>query len=248
MARAYLRVMEWVASRAATRVIADAQAIADRFVNKYPRCAPCSFIAYGAEWVDESLVDPGVLARWELQPYRYALVVARPEPENHIEEIIRGYVLHGGAWPLVVVGGVTGATPYQRRLLAMASDKIRFVGGVYDAAQLQSLRVHAGCYLHGHSVGGTNPSLLEALACGNWVIAHDNPYNREVARDAAAYFKTPEQLAHHLSQWVGSADGQREERSRRARQIVARHYTWEGIVDAYETLMREECSASVVRA
>ena len=248
VARAYLRVMEWVASRAATRVIADAQAIADRFVNKYPRCAPCSFIAYGAEWVDESLVDPGVLARWELQPYRYALVVARPEPENHIEEIIRGYVLHGGAWPLVVVGGVTGATPYQRRLLAMASDKIRFVGGVYDAAQLQSLRVHAGCYLHGHSVGGTNPSLLEALACGNWVIAHDNPYNREVARDAAAYFKTPEQLAHHLSQWVGSADGQREERSRRARQIVARHYTWEGIVDAYETLMREECSASVVRA
>ena len=120
VARIYLRAMEWVASRAATRTIADAQAIADRFRSLYPRGAPCSFIAYGAELVQEA--QPAMLARWGLQPYRYLLVVARPEPENHIEEIIQGCLLHGGPWPLVVVGGVTGATAYQRRLLSMAGD------------------------------------------------------------------------------------------------------------------------------
>ena len=243
VARLYLRAMEWVASWVATRLIADAQAIANRFRKTYPKCVPCSFIAYGAELVQHEQADPAALAQWGLQPYRYMLVVARPEPENHILEIIQGYLLHGGEWPLVVVGSVTGATAYQQRLLAMASEKVRFVGGIYDPGQLQSLRVHAACYLHGHSVGGTNPSLLEALACGNWVFAHDNPYNREVARDTADYFETPEQLAQSLSRWAGSADAQRFERSHRARQVVAEHYTWDEIVDAYEALMRAECAA-----
>ena len=243
VARLYLRAMEWVASWVATRLIADAQAIANRFRKTYPKCVPCSFIAYGAELVQHEGADPAALAQWGLQPYRYMLVVARPEPENHILEIIQGYLLHGGEWPLVVVGSVTGATAYQQRLLAMASEKVRFVGGIYDPGQLQSLRVHAACYLHGHSVGGTNPSLLEALACGNWVFAHDNPYNREVARDTADYFETPEQLAQSLSRWAGSADAQRFERSHRARQVVAEHYTWDEIVDAYEALMRAECAA-----
>ncbi|WP_406626372.1 glycosyltransferase [Acidovorax sp. SDU_ACID1] len=96
--------------------------------------------------------------------------------------------------------------------------------------------------------GGTNPSLLEALACGNWVFAHDNPYNREVARDAAAYFDTPEQLARSLDQWAASTDGQRPERSRRARQRIAENYTWEGITDAYEALIRSECGARAAHA
>nr|WP_281399003.1 DUF1972 domain-containing protein [Paenacidovorax monticola] len=153
-ARAYLRSMEWVASRVATRVIADAKAIGQRFREVYPKGAPCSYIAYGAELVQDADVDPSLLAAWGLEPYRYMLVVARPEPENHILEIIQGYLLHGGDWPLVVVGNVTGATAYERRLLQLAGEKVRFVGGIYDAQQLKSLRVHAACYLHGHSVGG----------------------------------------------------------------------------------------------
>lgn len=236
-ARLYLRAMEWVASRTATRLIADAEAIARRFRAKYPHGAPSHCIAYGADLVHTA---PALLPQWNLEPYRYLLVVARPEPENHILEIIQGTMLHGGDWPLVVVGNVTGATPYQQHLLALAGDQVRFLGGIYDMAQLQSLRLHAAAYLHGHSVGGTNPSLLEALAAGNWVIAHDNPYNREVARDAAAYFATPEQLAERLDDWVRVADAERPEHSRRARQIVADHYTWDGITDAYEALMHKE--------
>lgn len=178
---------------------------------------------------------------WGLQPHRYLLVVARPEPENHLLEIIQGYMRHGGDWPLVIVGDVSGATPYQRQLKALASERVRFLGGIYDAGQLKSLRVHAACYLHGHSVGGTNPSLLEALACGNWVIAHDNPFNREVARDAADYFGTPEQLARSLDAVVAQGEALQPQRSQRARGIVADHYTWDAITDAYEALMRAEC-------
>jgi glycosyltransferase involved in cell wall biosynthesis len=240
-ARIYLRCMEWVASRVATRLIADAEAIAQRFRETYPKGAPSSFIAYGAELVQDRDVDPSVLSAWGLKPRRYMLVVARPEPENHILEIVQGYEMHGGDWPLVVVGDVSGATAYQQLLRQHASDRVRFVGGIYDTGQLASLRVHAACYLHGHSVGGTNPSLLEALACGNWVIAHDNPFNREVARDAADYFATPEQLARSLDLLVDQSDAMLPQRSQRARDIVAEHYTWDSIADAYEALMHSEC-------
>jgi glycosyltransferase involved in cell wall biosynthesis len=243
LARAYLRCMEWVAGKAATRLIADAQAIADRFRATYPRSAPSSFIAYGAELVQPGDVDVAALDAFGLESHRYLLIVARPEPENHILEIIQGHIHHGGAWPLVVVGDVSGGTAYQQQLKRHASDRVRFVGAIYDAAQLASLRVHCACYLHGHSVGGTNPSLLEALACGNWVLAHDNEFNREVARDAADYFSTPEQLAGKLEQLYREVDAMRLQRSHRARAIVEEHYTWDGIADTYEALMRSECRA-----
>lgn len=242
-ARTYLRCMEWVASKVATRLIADAEAIGQRFREVYPKGAPSSFIAYGAEVVHAQDVDPSVLSAWGLEPYRYMLVVARPEPENHILEIVQGYGMHGGDWPLVIVGDVSGASPYQHLLRQHASERVRFVGGIYDAEQLASLRVHAACYLHGHSVGGTNPSLLEALACGNWVIAHDNAFNREVARDAADYFATPAQLASSLDKVFGQSDALRQQRSQRARNIVSAHYTWDGIADAYERLMESECQS-----
>ena len=250
-ARTYLRAMEAVAPRTATRLIADAEAIAQRFRQHYPGGAPCDFIAYGAEPVSPEDADVQQLARWGLTPGRYHVVVARPEPENHLLEIIEGHRLHlqqqGGGWPLVIVGDVTGATPYQQRLLALASDQVRFTGGVYVPAQLNALRVFAGTYLLGHSVGGTNPSLLEALACGNWVIAHDNPFNREVARDAADYFANPAELADRLSQRAAQPPGAVAARSQRARQIVADHYTWPAIVDAYEALMRAELAAKARR-
>ena len=243
LARVYLRAMEWVSSRAPTRVLADAQAIADRYTRLYPHGAPCSFIAYGADLVDQSQADASVPVQWGLVSGGYLLVVARPEPENHILEIIQGYLLHGGRWPLVVVGAVMGGTAYQRQLLALAGEQVRFLGGIYDPAQLQSLRLHAACYLHGHSVGGTNPSLLEALACGNWVLAHDNPFNREVARTSAVYFSSPEELAAGIEQCVTATAAERLARSQQARRIVQEYYTWEDIANAYETLMHAQCGA-----
>ena len=118
------------------------------------------------------------------------------------------------------------------------------MGGIYDIERLKCLRAHAACYLHGHSVGGTNPSLLEALACGNVVVAHDNPFNREVARDAACFFSTEEQLAAALGQVRALTPGERQARVVRARNIVAKNYTWELITDQYDTLMNTELAGA----
>lgn len=240
LARAYLRSMEWVSSWAPTRIIADAQAIADHFQTRFPKSVPCSFIAYGADEVGPGLHDAELLKTWGLMPKGYALVVARPEPENHVLEIIRGYRQSDRVEPLVVVGDVQPVTKYQAQLLAERSDRVKFLGGVYDATLLNCLRVNAACYLHGHSVGGTNPSLLEALACGNLTIAHDNPFNREVARDAAWYFSSLPQLASCLSQVMGMSEAARITAQKRSRQVICDHYTWDGIADAYAHLIRAE--------
>ncbi|MBY0464127.1 MAG: DUF1972 domain-containing protein [Burkholderiales bacterium] len=240
LARTYLRWMEWVSSWAPSRIIADAQAIADHFRGRFPRAVPCSFIAYGADEMDATLHDPALLNAWGLMPRQYALVVARPEPENHVLEMIRGYRQSGRVEPLVVVGDVQPVTKYQELLLAEASDQVKFLGGVYDAAVLSCLRVNAACYLHGHSVGGTNPSLLEALACGNPTIAHDNPFNREVARDAAWYFSSLSELASCLSQVMDMPEAARITAQIRSRQVIRDHYTWDGIADAYAHLIRLE--------
>lgn len=240
LARTYLRAMEWVSSWAPTRVVADAQAVAEHYLRRYPRGVPCSFIAYGAELPPGPFSLSPDLARWKLRVGEYALVVARAEPENHVLEIIQGHGLWGGDWPLVVVGDIRSATAYQKRLLALASDRVRFVGAIYDAALLRSLRIGAACHVHGHSVGGTNPSLLEALACGNVVLAHDNPFNREVARDAAQYFRTPAQLAQAFFRVRALASAERRAIGERARGIVARHYTWELVAEQYDALLRAE--------
>lgn len=238
-ARLYLRVMEWVATRAATRLIADADAIARRFRERYPRGAPCTTIAYGADIVDPTHVSTAPLATWGLTPGRYALVVARPEPENHVLEIVQGYLQHDGDWPLVVVGGVSGATAYQRRLLALRSDRIRFIGAIYDTVQLTALRAHAAVYLHGHSVGGTNPSLLESMACGSLVIAHDNPFNREVAGEGALYFANSAELAQKLKE-AGKVSQQEllRRRVQMSTQVQFR-YSWDGIAAQYVAAIRE---------
>ncbi|MEW6694973.1 MAG: DUF1972 domain-containing protein [Pseudomonadota bacterium] len=239
-ARWYLRLMEWVATRTATRLIADAEAIAQRFRQRYPHGAPCTTIAYGAHLVEPTQVSPAPLAAWGLMPGQYALVVARPEPENHVLEIVQGYLQHPGDWPLIVVGDVSGETPYQRRLLALQSERIRFIGAVYDPVQLTALRAHAAVYLHGHSVGGTNPSLLESMACGSLIIAHDNPFNREVAGAGAEYFDGPAALARALLALRHLAPALSQRRRRWVQGVVRRRYDWDRVSDAYVHLIHRQ--------
>lgn len=237
LARRYLRTMEWVASWSATRVIADAEAIAQRFRQLYPRGATCSYVAYGAPQVtcgSESLAEGAV------GPDAYFLVVARLEPENHVLDILQGYRLYrqqGGQLALFIVGDHTRGTAYCKALLACSGDGVHFLGAIHDQARLQALRVAALAYLHGHSVGGTNPSLLEALGCGSVVVAHDNPFNREVLGGNADYFKCPQDVATALDALACLPTAAFQDRRHAARRTIAERYTWEHITLEYQRLL-----------
>lgn len=240
-ARLWLRLMEWTATWAATRLIADARAIERHIQKTYPRAAPCSFIAYGAE-VRQQTPDAALLAAWGVERQRYFLVVARVEPENHVEEAVDAYQRYrdlGGTAALVVVGDVHDGSAYSRRVLSRQVPGLHWLGAVYEAYVLENLRLGALAYLHGHSVGGTNPSLLEALGCGNLVIAHRNVFNEEVLGELGWYFHTPAELAERMHEVESIGADERSRRQQAAWTCIEARYSWPGVAAAYEKLMRE---------
>ena len=233
--RAYLAVAEALSVLFASRVIADADAIAAYLRRRYRGLNKVSTIAYGAN-VPAEKPDRKLIEEWHLQPGGYYIVVCRLEPENHLLEIAEGFELSDSSLPLVVLGNVENPNAYVRTLLAHAGRRVRFIGTVYDKNKLEALRFYARGYMHGHSVGGTNPSLLEAMACSNLVIAHDNPFNREVLCDSGLYFATRGELAST----VNAVDGDQVEadvRRQLAAQIVKSKYNWDQIANAYFKLI-----------
>lgn len=235
-ARAYLRTMEWVTSKVATRVIADAQAMVMHFQQCYGTRTPCTYVAYGAPRIDYAS-DADALTRRGLILGAYLLVVARIEPENHVLEIIKGVQDSGTSLPLVVVGDHLRPTRYCRMLMESDLRGVQLLGGIFDSELLQQLRLGACAYIHGHSVGGTNPSLLEAMGCGNVVLAHDNPFNREVLGEVGLYFSSAAGLAVVLRRFFQLGESERQDRSKRAREIIDTRYTWDLIAGQYESLM-----------
>jgi glycosyltransferase involved in cell wall biosynthesis len=236
--RTYLRLMERWATRVADLVVADAQAIHAHLVASYRRLPQVAVVPYGTDLVREAPVAP--LARFGLAPGGYYLVVARLEPENHVRELVEGFLASRCDAPLVVVGSKDSPTPYVRALLALQGERVRFVGGVYESETLVALRYHARAYLHGHSVGGTNPSLLEAMGCGNLIIAHDNPFNREVLGDGARFFAAAADVPAAID-WVESFDAAAHAATgERMRDRAAAEYSWDRIVACYENMLASD--------
>lgn len=120
--------------------------------------------------------------------YKYSLLVARLVPENNIEMIANAYNLSSIDYKLLIVGNVDNDY-FKNTLNKYTSDKVEFIGGVYDKSKLTGLRIHAEFSFHGHSVGGTNPSLLEAMVAGRPIIAHDNEFNRATLSSTGMFFK-----------------------------------------------------------
>lgn len=146
-----------------------------------------TMIPYGAERVNEA--TPETVQALGLEPGRYLTLIARAEPENSILEVVSGFSRKPRGIKLVVLGNYdVEGNAYHRAVKIAASEEVCFLGAIYDKTVLRALRFHCAAYIHGHQVGGTNPSLVEAMGAGNAVIAHDNPFNRWVAGSSAAYF------------------------------------------------------------
>ena len=191
-AKAWFWLNEWAGARVANHLVADHPEIGRHLARHTPK-DKISVIPYGADSVTSA--PESVIQKFHLSSKAYHILIARPEPENYILEIVRAYSQRERGIPLVILGRYRhDGTPYQKTVLEAAGPEIRFLGPIFDRAIVKALRFHARAYFHGHRVGGTNPSLVEALGAGNAVIAHDNRFNRWVAGEGARYFRSASEI------------------------------------------------------
>ena len=177
---------EHIAAFAGSVLIADHPEIAAHLAGR-SHAGKIATIPYGSEPVEGASTEP--LSVHGLAPDGYALTVCRVEPENSVLEIVRAFGMASvQGRRLVVVGALDPGNAYHAAGRGPAGSNVVFPGSIYDRAVMDSLRVHARAYCHGHTVGGTNPSLVEALAVGSAVIAHDNRFNRWTAGRDQFYF------------------------------------------------------------
>lgn len=230
LARAVLGASEWAAVRFSHEVIADNQAIADHVGDTYG--SDCHVIAYGGDHAlnhaDEPEAPVGL-------PMRYALALCRIEPENNVHTILEAF--SSLETPLVFVGN-WGNSAYGQDLKARYSAmfNLHILDPIYDPDTLYALRRRASIYVHGHSAGGTNPSLVEMMHFGVPVLAHGCNFNRYSTEDSALYFMTPEELValvHNLPTEGANEIGNNMQ------EIACRHYTWDVIGEAYFALLED---------
>lgn len=225
---------ERCAGLAGNVLIADHPHIA-RYLRRHFGSGRVTTITYGAHEVTSAPVDP--VLRAGLTPGDYAMVVCRPIPENSVLEIVTAWSRRRRGMPLVVVGPFAAEDSYRRAIRAAASAEVVFPGPIFDQARLQALRFHSALYLHGHTVGGTNPSLVEAMGAGNPVIAQDNVYNRWVAGPDQAFFHDRHDLARTLAQIVGDHGRLRAMRTA-SRGRFLEEFTWDHIGSQYADALR----------
>lgn len=195
-----------------------------------------TMIPYGADEVLSGDVE--VLHTYGLEENRYAIIIARPEPENSILEMVRAFCASKRSIKLVVLGKYDEQNAYHAAVLAAANDSVSFVGAIYDADVVKSLRFFCRFYMHGHQVGGTNPSLVETMGAGNAVIAHDNRFNRWVVGNGAVYFSTVEECERQLNSLI--EDDELVETLKQASfERFQQEFTWDKILQQYEKLLSE---------
>lgn len=228
--RRYYRVAEALAVRWSDALIADAAGIQGYYRHEFG--AGSTLLTYGAPVVEDDRGDR--LVELGLRPDGYHLVVARFEPENHVDVIVNGYRRSDAELPLVVVGSAPYADAYTARVHSLGDSRVRFLGGLWDQEQLDQLYVHARTYLHGHSVGGTNPSLLRAIGAGTATVAYDVGFNREVLGEDGRYFRSPSEVAQLVE--AAEADGADAAARGAALRSRARAYDWDIVADGYEGL------------
>jgi glycosyltransferase involved in cell wall biosynthesis len=237
LAKCYFRIMEWCSLYTANRIIADSEAIAANLAERHGRMKNFTVIRYGCEViVSPPPADP--LAEWHIIPRNYYLIVCRLEPENHVREILQAFQKSSSTREMIVVGNHLVGTNYVKTLRELKDARIRMIGTVYDQVKLTCLRYHSFAYMHGHSVGGTNPSLLEAMGCGNLVFAHDNPFNRENLGPCGYYFVDVEELTKAI-QTAEENDEELAQRREALRKRAGADYRWADIVSQYLALLEQ---------
>jgi glycosyltransferase involved in cell wall biosynthesis len=232
VAKTWFWLNDWAGCWLGNQLVADHPEIHAHLATR-TRAPKIATIPYGATPVTEAPLAP--LHHYGLEPQRYLTLIARPEPENSILEAVRGFSCRPRGLKLVVLGNYSDDQRYHRAIQDLASEEVVFLGAIYESRVVQALRFHSLAYVHGHQVGGTNPSLVEALAAGNAVIAHDNRFNRWVAEDGAQYFTDGISFDRMLGRLLRD-DTMLQSMRRASLERFARAFSWSSVLGAYETL------------
>ncbi len=224
-----------ISSKTAKYIVCDSIGIKNYYSKYFNRLKNISVIEYGTN------LNPFILKKTKHNKYlfskgiranKYHLVVSRLEPENNVKMIIQGYLFSKKKFPLIIVGNTT--TKYFKELKKYKSNSVRFIGGIYDKNLLMNLRANCLTYLHGHSVGGTNPSLLEAMGSMNVCICHDNEYNREVIQDNGLFFSSASDVTNHV-EYVENKQNSKQFNKLKVGvyERAKNYYSWDRITDEY---------------
>lgn len=246
--KAYWKYSEKLMIKNTDLAICDSIAI-ENYINEeykifYPKT---KFIAYGADTTPSTIEDTNEeLLSWyekyNIKPGEYYLTVGRFVPENNFETVIREFMMSKSSKDLVVVTNIEQNAFYNNLKESTGfpkDNRVKFVGALYEPL-VKKVREHAYGYIHGHEVGGTNPSLLEGLASTNLNICLDVVFNREVAENGASYFTKESGSLSSLINQVDLYSAQDiEAYSVKAKQRIDNFYSWKFIVDEYERTILE---------
>ena len=213
-------------------VVTDAHEMQRVYLEEFATPSVC--IAYGAN-IQRS-TNSEVLREYGLEPFQYYLIASRMVPENNADLIVHAFEGVRTERLLAVAGAANYRSEFVERLEHTKDRRVRFLGHVDNVEHIKELHCNAYAYIHGHSMGGTNPALLKALGYGNCVIALRTPFNTEVLEDYGIFFeRDAESLAEKLS-YVESHPEVAAEYRRRAPDLIREAYTWDKITDQYEEL------------
>ncbi len=229
----FLKFAERLAANSSDYLVSDSIGIEKFLKEKYKK--ESTYIAYGAYPFDSPNED--FLKEYNVEKQNFNMIMARFEPENNLDMVLEGVAQSNDKTPILVIG--KHETKYGEYLKNKfkSHDNIRFLGGIYNLEHLNNLRYFSKLYFHGHSVGGTNPSLLEAMASQALVIAHHNDFNKGILKENGIYFSNPSEVKNILES-VKKIDNLQKVQNNY--QAIIKDFNWEKINGQYLQLF-EEC-------
>jgi glycosyltransferase involved in cell wall biosynthesis len=231
LVRKFLKAAERLAVKWSDFHVADSIGIQDYLQREY--AIESRYIPYGA--IPFTQPDAGVLNTYGVLPFRYNMLIARLEPENNIETILKGVSQMEHSTPFLVIGKHdTKFGNYLKKRFSQRSES-RFLGGIYNLSHLNNLRCYSNLYFHGHSAGGTNPSLLEAMASEALIVAHENIFNKSILGEDAFYFKDDKEIKAALLLKKEDFGGMIKNNKAK----IADRFSWQKINGQYEKLIKE---------
>jgi len=229
----FLKFAERLAANSSDYLVSDSIGIEKFLKEKYKK--ESTYIAYGAYPFDSP--NDEFLKEYNVEKENFNMIMARFEPENNLDMVLEGVAQSNDKTPILVIG--KHETKYGEYLKNKfkSHDNIRFLGGIYNLEHLNNLRYFSKLYFHGHSVGGTNPSLLEAMASQALVIAHNNDFNKGILKENGIYFSNPSEVKNILES-VKKIDNLQKVQNNY--QAIIKDFNWEKINGQYLQLF-EEC-------